>query len=43
MTHLPKDLRQELEELKKNAGTQFDPELIDIFANNIDESLLEEA
>jgi len=27
-------------ELKKNAGTQFDPELIDIFVNNIDESLL---
>lgn len=32
-----------IEELKKNAGTQFDPKLIDIFVNNIDESLLEEA
>ncbi len=27
-------------ELKKNAGTQFDPNLVNIFANNIDESLL---
>ncbi|MEK7741594.1 MAG: HD domain-containing phosphohydrolase [Nitrospirota bacterium] len=32
-----------IEELKKNAGTQFDPNLVDIFVNNIDESLLEEA
>ncbi|MBU4319743.1 MAG: GAF domain-containing protein [Nitrospinae bacterium] len=32
-----------IEELKKNAGTKFDPNLVDIFVNNIDESLLEEA
>ncbi|MCX5717395.1 MAG: GAF domain-containing protein [Nitrospirae bacterium] len=32
-----------IEELKKNAGTQFDPNLVDIFVNNINESLLEEA
>ncbi|NCO83899.1 MAG: hypothetical protein COZ31_09575 [Nitrospirae bacterium CG_4_10_14_3_um_filter_44_29] len=31
-----------IEELKKNAGTQFDPNLVDIFVNSIDESLLEE-
>jgi len=32
-----------IEELKKNAGTQFDPELVKIFLSNIDESCLEEA
>lgn len=31
-----------IEELKNNAGTQFDPELVEIFVNNIDESFLEE-
>jgi len=31
-----------VDELKRNAGTQFDPKLVDIFINNIDESLMEE-
>jgi putative nucleotidyltransferase with HDIG domain len=29
-----------IEELKKNAGTKFDPNLVDIFVNTIDESFL---
>lgn len=32
--------QEAVEELKKNAGTQFDPELVDIFIKNIDESSL---
>jgi len=31
-----------VEELKKNAGTQFDPVLVNLFVNNIDESALTE-
>jgi HD-GYP domain-containing protein (c-di-GMP phosphodiesterase class II) len=29
-----------IEELKNNAGTQFDPKLVEAFVNNIDESTL---
>ncbi len=32
-----------VEELKKNAGTQFDPKFVEIFISNIDESSVEEA
>jgi putative nucleotidyltransferase with HDIG domain len=31
-----------IEELKKNAGTQFDPKLVEVFVNNIDEDYIEE-
>jgi len=30
-----------IEELKNNAGTQFDPKLVEVFVNNIDESSLD--
>jgi len=35
--------RSAIEELKNNAGTQFDAELADVFVRNIDEGSLEEA
>jgi len=33
-------LQRAIEELKNNAGTQFDPELVDVFVNNIKEGSL---
>ncbi len=39
----PHSFKSALEELQKNAGTQFDPELVGLFAKNIREDSLEEA
>lgn len=38
----PRGFQSAIEELKNNAGAQFDPELVGIFVNNIDEGFLEE-
>lgn len=39
----PHNFKSTLEELQKNAGTQFDPELVGLFVKNIGEDYLEEA
>ncbi len=37
---IPMDFDSAIKELKRNAGTQFDPQLVEVFVNNISQELL---